>query len=270
LAAGVSFALVACGNKDPHLIDGGVDETPPIDAAVPDTTPPETVIDSQPPALGNVAAAHFAFHSSEVPATFECIVDNQPPKPCDATFDVTVNDGPHTFSVVARDLAGNVDPTPATAAWTVDTAPPDTTITKHPPKIDNSTTVAMEFTSEAGARFECRLDGGAFADCTSPDTLKDLQAGLRTFEVRAVVAAAGNADPSPDSWQWTIDTTKPDTIIDSGPSGAVQATTAKFTFHSSEPGAGDTFTCTRDGASAPCTSGVGYDNLDEGPHTFTV
>ncbi len=39
-------------------------------------------------------------------------------------------DGPHSFSVRAVDAAANADGTPASVAWTVDTTPPDTSITK--------------------------------------------------------------------------------------------------------------------------------------------
>jgi hypothetical protein len=54
---------------------------------------------------------------------------------------------------------------------------------------------SVTFSSEAGARFECKLDGHAFAACVSPLALK-LKTGRHTFSVRAI-DAAGNVDPSP-------------------------------------------------------------------------
>jgi hypothetical protein len=54
---------------------------------------------------------------------------------------------------------------------------------------------SVTFSSEAGARFQCKLDGRAFAACVSPMALK-LKTGRHTFSVRAI-DAAGNVDPSP-------------------------------------------------------------------------
>ncbi|MBI5576031.1 MAG: right-handed parallel beta-helix repeat-containing protein [Deltaproteobacteria bacterium] len=66
------------------------------------------------------------------------------------------------------------------------------------------------------------------------------------------------------------DTAPPDTIIDSGPSGSVNTTSATFTFHATEPGS--TFLCSLDGgAEAACnTRSASYGGLTEGSHTFSV
>ncbi len=58
-------------------------------------------------------------------------------------------------------------------------------------------------TDETGATFECSLDGAAFAACTSPQSYPGLGVGSHTFQVRAV-DGAGNTDPTPDSFTWTV------------------------------------------------------------------
>lgn len=66
----------------------------------------------------------------------------------------------------------------------------------------------------------------------------------------------------------TPDTTRPNTFIDSGPSGNVGDATATFHFSASEP---STFQCSLDGAAyAPCTSPISYENLTATSHTFSV
>lgn len=55
--------------------------------------------------------------------------------------------------------------------------------------------VKARFTSEAGARFECKLDRGPYRVCVSPKTLK-LKVGKHVFRVRAI-DSAGNVDPAP-------------------------------------------------------------------------
>ena len=110
--------------------------------------------------------------------------------------------------------------TSAGVAHTVDAIPPDTTIDSNPP--DPSTSGSASFTfsgTDAGtglASFECKLDGGSFAACTSPKDYPGLADGSHTFQVRAI-DGVGNVDPTPDSFTWTIDTTAPDTTIDSQP-----------------------------------------------------
>jgi hypothetical protein len=66
----------------------------------------------------------------------------------------------------------------------------------------------------------------------------------------------------------TPDTTRPNTFIDSGPSGSVFGTSATFSFSATEP---STFQCRLDGGPfAPCTSPTSYPNVAIGSHTFQV
>ena len=96
----------------------------------------------------------FSFTSSESGSTFECQLDGASFAPCTSPYSVgTLADGTHTFSVRAIDAAGNVDPTPASRTFTVDTTPPETTLAAGGPP--------FSFTSsESGSTFECKLDGG--------------------------------------------------------------------------------------------------------------
>jgi hypothetical protein len=94
----------------------------------------------------------------------------------------------------------------------VDTTPPATTIakTKSPLTVKSKKKKArasVSFSSEAGARFECKLDAGAFGACSSPLALK-LKKGRHTFSVRAI-DAAGNVDPSPATATINVAVKKP-------------------------------------------------------------
>ena len=120
--------------------------------------------------------------------------------------------------------------------WAFDPTPPETTIDSGPTGSIADPTPSFAFSSsEAGSSFECRVDADAFSSCTSPETVAALTDGPHTFEVRAR-DAAGSQDATPATRTFTVDTTPPDTIIDSGPSGPITTDQATFTF-SGDPAA---------------------------------
>src|SRR5262249_14973683 len=103
--------------------------------------------------------------------------------------------------------------TPSTATVTIaDNDPPDTAIDSSPVGTTTSTSAHFAFSGSnpvsAIAGFECRLDGGSFAACSSPVDYNHLGDGSHTFSVRAV-ASSGPADPSPATFTWIVDTTPP-------------------------------------------------------------
>jgi hypothetical protein len=155
-----------------------------------------------------------------------------------------------------------------------DITAPRTKLDSGPEGLTNDPSPSFAFSSEPGATFECRLDSNAeedFAPCTSPKSYGALADGPHTFEVRATDSAANTESP-PVSRNWTVDTSRPDTGIDAGPSGTIDAPSATFSFSSSEPGA--TFKCRLDSASggefADCASPATHEALADGSHTFEV
>src|SRR5205085_1188903 len=172
-------------------------------------------ITSAPTNPSNDTAPSFSFTSTESGSTFECRIDGGSWAPCSSphTIAPALAEGSHTFDVRATDQAGNTDATPASRTWTVDLTAPQTTIDVQPPNPDNDTAPSFQFSSsETGSTFECRVDGGSWAPCTSPDTLGTLLAGTHTFSARAK-NGAGSIDPSPASATWTIDLTAPSVTI---------------------------------------------------------
>ena len=86
-----------------------------------------------------------------------------------------------------------------------DTDPPETAIGSGPSGMTTSTSASFEFSAdESASTFECRLDGGAWAGCSSPKSYSALASGSHTFDVRAT-DSAGNVDPTPAGRSWTIE-----------------------------------------------------------------
>jgi CSLREA domain-containing protein len=257
---------------------GNADLTPATHIWTVDTTPPETTIDSGPAATTTSTSASFTFSADEEGSTFECSLDGAAFSACPSPVAYTgLAFGGHTFAVLAIDQAGNADPTPATHIWTVDTTPPETVIDSGPEATATSTeatftiTGSDDVTSASALQFQCRLDSHAEADfdlCPNPYSYANLNDGSHTFAVRAI-DQAGNADPTPATYTWTIDTTAPETVIDSGPAATTTSTEATFTFSASETGSA--FVCSLDGtALTGCASPAHLTGLAVGSHTFEV
>jgi hypothetical protein len=81
---------------------------------------------------------------------------------------------------------------------------PQTTLRRKPPKRSTDRTPTFRFAAdEAGARFQCKLDGKRFRSCRSPFTTKALTFGAHTFRVRAV-DSDGLTDPTPAVYRFTV------------------------------------------------------------------
>jgi hypothetical protein len=191
---------------------GNIDPTPATRTWTVDATPPDTTILSGPTGVISVTGVTFTFTSTETSSTFQCRLNTGSFVSCSSPYTITgLTDGAQTFEVRAIDGVGNVDPTPATRSWTVDTQPPETTITSGP--ANGSTTgpsVTFNFTSsssETGSIFQCSVDGAPFLPCSSPLNLS-LANGAHTFAVRAI-DGVGNVDPTPATRSWTVDAIPP-------------------------------------------------------------
>ncbi|HWC71197.1 MAG TPA: hypothetical protein VG993_08560, partial [Actinomycetota bacterium] len=97
----------------------GIGFAPLEGGSSPDTTPPNTFIDSGPSGSVTDTSATFSFSASE-PSTFQCRLDGGAFAPCTSPASYSsLSTGSHTFQVVATDGSFNVDASPAERSWTV-------------------------------------------------------------------------------------------------------------------------------------------------------
>jgi hypothetical protein len=271
------------------------------------TKPPNTTINSVTDGNNNLVANNsntrsntmtIAFSATEVVTNvdhFECSIDEEEFVTCTSpfTFPNPLSDGPHTFKVRAEDNSGHEDASPGLYSWTVDTVAPAVSITsamdgdKNSISLDGGTpSTSMTFTfsgSDTGVGldgFECSVDGGTFAACTSPAQFDNLVSGIHTLDVRAV-DIVGNQGTSPASFRWNVDATPPDATINTATDGNnnsvtnggnSSSTAMTFTFSGSDIGVGlDRFECSIDGSSfSACDTPLQFTSLPLGAHTLEV
>ena len=223
--------------------------------------------------------ATFTYASTEASPTFQCAVDNGAYSLCTGTTPVLAN-GQHTFRVRTVDPRGNVETTPATRTFTVDSAPSGMEITDGPAEgaTISDRTPTFAFTSdEVGATFKCKIEAGAtlgpapFAPCSDAagHTAATLADGTWTLWVEAyddTDALVGEA-----SRTFHIDATPPQTTLSGGPAPVIRSTSVDFTFSAPEP---TDFECRLDSTEAldwsPCASPKHYSGLANGTHKFEV
>lgn len=246
-SAAVLLPLLACGdNFAPPDFSIGFDKTPSE--------------------ISNLTRPEFVFHTSSAASQLTCSIDGAAPIACRSPFTAEVAEGAHTFAVTARQGGQEAD---ASFQWRVDASPPETRLTLSPPALDGEATSTIMFAAdqEDVARFECSLDGAPFAPCTSPVSLS-VDDGQHRFRVRAV-DRAGNADPTPATTSWSVDTSAPLVTFTDGPIGPVASQTPTFSFGAPINTRG--LECQVDaGAFAACTSPFTLPPLSQGAHTFAV
>jgi hypothetical protein len=128
---GLADSLEAAIGSDPRntntdgdgLADGG-DACPTLPGTLPngcpDITLPDTKIKKGPKKQTSKTSAKLTFTSTEAGSTFACSLDGKAFKSCKSPQKYKgLKPGKHTFEVRAIDAAKNLDPTPASRAWTV-------------------------------------------------------------------------------------------------------------------------------------------------------
>lgn len=187
---------------------GNADPTPATFTWTVDATPPDTTLTATPSPIGGTSGS-FSFTSTETGSTFRCTIDGAAPVVCSSPLALTnLAGGTHTFTVVATDAVGNVDPSSAAYTWTVDATAPQTTITAQPPATSGGAVSFSFVSTETGSSFRCTLDAGAATTCTSPTTYNNLTNGSHSFTV-AATDSVGNADPTPATYSWTVGVAQP-------------------------------------------------------------
>jgi hypothetical protein len=243
-----------------------------------DSTPPETTIDSG-PTVTNDTTPDFTFSSSEPGSTFQCQVDTAGWEACTSPRTLAAQaQGAHTFWVRAVDGAGNVDPTPASRPFTVDTTKPTVSLTSPTAGSTVSGTISLAATaSDAvgvtaakwfvdGVEVASDYDGAPWTKSWDTNKVVD---GSRKITAKARDAAGNWGTSASVSFTVRNATGGPlETTIDSGPT-VTNDTTPDFAFSSNQ--AGSTFECMVDtGSWQPCTSPTTLATLTEGSHTFSV
>lgn len=186
--------------------------------------PPAPTITQQPPLVTNQTSARFAYTDAEANVTYECKVDGVAFQSCTNPVSWWGLSGGRgdliTFTVRARDAAGNIGPS-TSYTWKIDTtAPPRPTLTQQPPSSSASDSATFAFTDrEAGVSYECSLDGAAYAACATPKTYTGLSPAIHRFGVRAVDPAGNRSGATEWSWRVTSATTGQPFSMSGGYSG---------------------------------------------------
>jgi outer membrane protein OmpA-like peptidoglycan-associated protein len=137
-------------------------------------------------------------------------------------------------------------------------------ITTGPGAVASSASFA--FTADPATSFQCRIDDGAWAACTSPYTPAGLADGAHTFAVRALNAAG--IPTSASARTWTHDTRVPaaPTILAAPADTDDTGTTFEFAGEN-----GGSYECRLDErAWTACISPQRYTDLTRAQHTFAV
>jgi hypothetical protein len=145
-----------------------------------------TGIDPQ-PASGPVET-RCAFDPPAAPTGFDNLLSK-----CDS---LVATSGTHTVYAASRDAAGNVEAPVRVRSFRI-ARTPDTTITSGPNGPIWNMISQFTFTASVeGSTFECSLDGGTWAGCTTPYTTPPLNSGEHRFAVRAT-SPEGVVDATP-------------------------------------------------------------------------
>ena len=267
---------------------GLTDATPAAYTWVVDSAAPDTQIDLQPANPSPSTEPTFAFSGTDPGgsgvASFECKLDAGGFEPCASPKSLpALADGSHTFEVRAIDAAANVDPSPASRTWVIDTAVPDPPVLQATdpasPAADTAPLLIGTAPANTGVSIYASADcsGAAIATTSAAEFADGIEVPAAANAVTEYSATATSltlftsACSAPLSYR--EDSTPPSSAIEATPPSTSSSNAASFSFGGSDPGGSGVtaYECKLDAdAFEPCTSPVSYSGLGEGSHTFTV
>lgn len=172
-----------------------------------DTSDPGTTINDKPASYiaVNTATVTFSSSSSDV-VSYQCKLDSGSYSTCatGTTGSMTYNGlsaGSHTIYVRSVDHVGNMDSSPASTSFTVDTTAPVITFTLTPSNPTTSSSAMFGWTvDDSGSTFQCSLDGAGYSSCSSPKSYSSLSKSTHTFSVKATNQAGTTGDVKTYTW----------------------------------------------------------------------
>jgi hypothetical protein len=238
-------------------------------------TAPTVTISTAPSSFTNSTNSSITFSGINI-VSYQCQINNGTYSNCSSPHslsNLTAN-AAHVFRVRGTNSTGVVSAV-AEARWTIDTIVPSAPLlTPNISAITQSRSASISFSSTdalAGiALFECSVNSGAFAACTNPRSFSNLSDGQQNFSVRAVDNAGNTSQVG--SFAWRVDATAPALAFSQTPQASTTATTASFSFASSDAGSGmASVQCSLDAAAfANCTSPVSLTGLSIAAHQYRV
>ncbi len=185
----------------------------------------------------------------------------------------------------AADQAGNVDPSPASRSFTVNTViPPAPTLSSTVPASPaNQNSPKVLGSAAAGSQVSIYTTSDCSGTPLATGTAAELEAGITvtvpdnsSTALRATATASGNTSSCSAPLTYVEDSAAPQTQIGTHPPALSASATASFEFSGEDPGGSGvaSLQCRLDsteaGAWAPCTSPKTYSGLADGAHRFEV
>lgn len=242
-----------------------------------DSENPVVTITNAPLTVNNDTSATFEFTTLDALsgiASVECDINGGGFAPCTTPHNYSsLVQNTYLFSLRATDIVGNVET--QTHTFHVDLSPPTVNFTLQPNSYVSSTNTDFAFTAidsgMAGVAFiECKIDGGAWATCTSPFNIPSLAPGSHSFEVQAQ-DQLGHMSSSIIA-NWMIDVTAPTIAFTSTPTTGLTNTSASIQFSAADGESPIASTeCQWDaGAWSSCSSPDSRAGLSVGNHTVNI
>lgn len=235
-----------------------------------DTVAPTLTLTAGPDTFINTSGATLEFSANETGVSFQCKLDAGTAANCTSpkTYS-SLSSGAHTVLITGSDAAGNPATNSLSVSFTVDTTAPTVSIASISSYISTNSLSVSFSSNESNSTFQCKLDSGSYAACTSPLSLTSLAEGSHTVSVKATDRAGNTSNSS--SRSFTVDTTPPVITFTSKPSNPTTSSSASFAWTADD--SGTSFNCKVDsGNYSNCNGSKSYNSgsFNTGTHVFYV